>query len=159
MGGDCCGKGERHEQSSGQVREKNCGQMGSSGNRHGQQCVQRKICRDVCQNGVDLKEMIPHQHNSNGLAERNNQTLRESLWSYINNEQDDWDQLLPGIQFAMNTSNAKAHKKFPYYAVTGRESVMHAERLYNKKPTAEFESMDVSGGSLLLSRTWSWTPT
>ena len=46
----------------------------------------------------------------------------------------------------MNTLNAKAHKKSPYYAVTGRESVMPAERLYNKKPTAEFESMDVSGG-------------
>ena len=45
----------------------------------------------------------------------------------------------------MNTLNAKAHKKSPYYAVTGRESVMPAERLYNKKPTAEFESMDVSG--------------
>ena len=45
----------------------------------------------------------------------------------------------------MNTSNAKAHKKSPYYAVTGRESVMPAERLYNKKPTVEFESMDVSG--------------
>ena len=45
----------------------------------------------------------------------------------------------------MNTSNAKAHKKSPYYTVTGRESVMPAERLYNKKPTAEFESMDVSG--------------
>ena len=46
----------------------------------------------------------------------------------------------------MNTLNAKAHKKSPYYAVTGRESVMPAERLYNKKPTAEFESIDVSGG-------------
>ena len=46
----------------------------------------------------------------------------------------------------MNTSNAKAHKKSPYYAVAGCESVMPAERLYNKKPTAEFESMDVSGG-------------
>ena len=94
--------------------------------------------------GVDLKEMIPHQHNSNGLAKRNNRTLRESLRSYINDELNDWDQLLPGIQFTMNTSNAKAHKKSPYYAVTGRESVMPAERLYNKKPPAEFESMDVS---------------
>ena len=36
--------------------------------------------------GVDHEEMIPHQLNSNGLAERNNQTLRESLRSYINNE-------------------------------------------------------------------------
>ena len=96
--------------------------------------------------GVNLKEMIPHQHNSNRLAKQNNRTLRKSLRSYINDEQDDWDQLLPGIQFAMNTSNAKAHKKSPYYAVTGRESVMPAERLYNKKPTAEFESMDVYGG-------------
>ena len=94
---------------------------------------------------VNIKEMIPHQHNSNGLAKQNNQTLRESLRSYIKDEQDDWDQLLPGIQSDMNTSNAKAHKKSPYYAVTGRESVMPAERLYNKKPTAEFESMDVSG--------------
>ena len=47
--------------------------------------------------GFDIKEMIPHQHNSNGLAKRNNLTLRESLQSYINDEQDDWDQLLPGI--------------------------------------------------------------
>ena len=39
--------------------------------------------------GVNLKEMILHQHNSNGLAEQNNQRLRESLQSYINNEQDD----------------------------------------------------------------------
>ena len=68
------------------------------------------------------------------------------LRSYINDEQNDWDQLLPGIQFAMNTLNAKAHRKSPYYAVTGRESVMPAERLYNKKPSAEFESIDVSGG-------------
>ena len=96
--------------------------------------------------GVDLEEMIPHQHNSNGLAKRNNRMLRESLWSYINGEQDDWDQLLPGIQFAMNTSNAKVHKKSPYYAATGRELVMPTESLFNKKPTAEFESMDVSGG-------------
>ena len=63
--------------------------------------------------GVDLKEMIPHQHNSNGLAERNNRMLRKSLRSYINDEQDDWDQLLPRIQFAMNTSNAKEHKESP----------------------------------------------
>ena len=56
--------------------------------------------------GVNIKEMIPHQHNNNGLAKQNNQTLRKSLQNYINDEQDDWDQLLPGIQFAMNTLNA-----------------------------------------------------
>ena len=101
---------------------------------------------DMCAKyGIDIEEMIPHQHNSKGLAKQNNRTLRKSLWSYINNEQDDWDQLLPGIQFAMNTLNAKVHKKSPYYAVTGRESVMPAERLFNKKPTAEPKSMDVSG--------------
>ena len=60
---------------------------------------------------------------------------------------DSWQELIPIILFiidvtpkrfvqhsvvpfgqsvfiAMNTSNAKAHKKSPYYAVTGRESVM-----------------------------------
>ena len=36
-------------------------------------------------------------------------------------------------------------EKSPYYAMTGQESVMPAERLFNKKPTAEFEPMDVSG--------------
>ena len=44
----------------------------------------------------------------------------------------------------MNTLNAKAHKKSPYYAVTGQELVMPAERLFNKKPTAKPKSMDVS---------------
>ena len=39
--------------------------------------------------GVDLEEMILHQHNSNRLAEWNNQTLHLSFWSYINDEQDD----------------------------------------------------------------------
>ena len=39
--------------------------------------------------GLDIKEMILHQHNSNGLAERNNRTVRKSLRGYINNEQDD----------------------------------------------------------------------
>ena len=66
-----------------------------------------------------------------------------TLFPYTTLFRSDWDQLLPGIQFAMNTLNAKAHKKSPYYAVTGRESVMPAERLYNKKPTAEFESMEI----------------
>ena len=146
MGKDCCGKGKRHEQSSGQVREKNCGQMGALATIMANNAVKGKFAEMCARYGVDIKEMIPHQHNSNGLAERNNRTLHKSLWSYINKEQDDWDQLLPGIQFAMNILNAKAHKKSPYYAVTGRELVMPAERLYNKKPTAEFESMDVSGG-------------
>ena len=85
MGGDCCGKGKRHEQSSGQVQEKNCGQMGSSGNT----AFKGKFAEMCAKYGVDLEEMIPHQHNSNRLAKRNNQTLHESLRSKLNNERDD----------------------------------------------------------------------
>ena len=51
---------------------------------------------------------------TNGLVERYNQTLQRSLVKLVNNNQDDWDELLDGVLFAYRTSRQKSTKFSPF---------------------------------------------
>ena len=69
---------------------------------------------------VKAMKILPYAHNSNGLAERYNKTIEEVLRHYINSNLNNWDELLPYVQFALNTSVARSHGHTPFYLNTGR---------------------------------------
>ena len=51
---------------------------------------------------------------TNGLVEQYNQTLQQSLVKLVNQEQDNWDELLDGVLFAYRTSVQMSTKMSPF---------------------------------------------
>lgn len=64
---------------------------------------------------------LPYQHNTMGQVERTNRTVEEILRHYVNKEKKNWDQLLPQVQFAINTSVARATGFTPFAMNHGRD--------------------------------------
>lgn len=69
---------------------------------------------------IENVRVLPYAHNSNGLAERFNKTIEEILRHFVNSNLSNWHVLLPYVQFALNTSVAKAHGYTPFFLNTGR---------------------------------------
>lgn len=54
---------------------------------------------------------------TNELVERFNQTLQRSLVKLVNDNQNDWDELLDGVLFAYRTSIQKSTQVSPFELV------------------------------------------
>jgi hypothetical protein len=78
------------------------------------------------EHGIQLKHSLPYRHV--GLVERMNRTVEECLRNYANTHDPDWDEFLPHVQFAINTSRAAAHGFTPLFVATGREPVLPIQR-------------------------------
>lgn len=59
---------------------------------------------------------------SNGVVERFNGTLKETLSMWVNEEHTDWDVLLPFALFAYNTSVHQVLHESPFYLLHGRDA-------------------------------------
>ena len=59
---------------------------------------------------------------SNGLDERFNQTLKAQLQKLVNENQNNWDELLDSILFAYRTSRHDSTKRTPFLLMYGREA-------------------------------------
>jgi len=58
---------------------------------------------------------------TDGQTERANRTLEDALRSYVNSQQDDWDELLPLMEMAYNNSVQASTGFSPYFLNHGRE--------------------------------------
>ena len=65
----------------------------------------------------------PYHPQSNGLTERFNQTLTNSLRAKINAEQNDWDLHLNLILFSYRATTQASTQYSPYHSMFGREPI------------------------------------
>lgn len=77
--------------------------------------------------GIERSFSTAYHPQTNGLTERFNKTLAEMLSAYTGDEQKDWDEFLPQVTFAYNTTKQATTAETPYYLVHGREAVMPQE--------------------------------
>ncbi|EGT33479.1 hypothetical protein CAEBREN_32143, partial [Caenorhabditis brenneri] len=63
----------------------------------------------------------PYHKAANGSIERTHRTIEESLSSFVNSDQTDWDQKLPFVIFALNSAPHSVTKVSPHAAMFGRE--------------------------------------
>ena len=79
-----------------------------------------KFWREVCSRlGIERKLSTPAHPQTDGQTERMNQTLEQYLRSYINYEQDNWEELLPFAEMAMNNAVSASTRRSPYEANYG----------------------------------------
>ena len=54
--------------------------------------------------GAHLVFGTPHHHHTTAKVERVNGGLREALSAFVNDRADNWDELIPLVEFALNNS-------------------------------------------------------
>ena len=73
--------------------------------------------------GTKLKMSTAYHPQSDGLTERNNRTLEESLRNYVNYHQTNWDTLLPLAEFAYNNAVHSSTGYSPFFLNSGQHPV------------------------------------
>ncbi|GJP34010.1 hypothetical protein CLOM_g18492, partial [Closterium sp. NIES-68] len=70
--------------------------------------------------GTKLKMSSAFHPQTDGQTERTNRTLEQMLRSFISPMQDDWDELLPLVEFAVNNSVHDSTREKPFILNCGR---------------------------------------
>ncbi|GFS66635.1 hypothetical protein TNCV_229101 [Trichonephila clavipes] len=75
---------------------------------------------DLC--NIDHRFTTAYHPQTNGLTERFNKTLADMLSMYVDVEQKNWDEILPFVTFAYNTTKQETTGFTPFYLLHGREA-------------------------------------
>ena len=79
--------------------------------------------------GTKLHFSTAFHPQSDGQTERANRTLEEGLRSYVSLKHDDWDEYLPLLEFAVNSSEAASTRATPFYLNYGENPRMPMDYL------------------------------
>jgi len=80
---------------------------------------------------------------TDGQTERDNRTLEDMLRAYICSLQDDWEEYLPLVEIAYNSSVQASTGHAPYYLSTGREFPTFLSRAMEKISDSPSEAAQV----------------
>ena len=70
---------------------------------------------------IEKARTSPYHPESDGLSERGNRTNKAALTALVNEKQDNWDVMLPFIQFAYNSSVHATTRCTPFELMYGRQ--------------------------------------
>ena len=77
--------------------------------------------------GVKQRITSAYHPQSNGLTERNNRTIQTGMLRVLQDNQDEWVKVLPGVLFAYRTSVQKSTGYTPFYLMYGRQAKLPIE--------------------------------
>ena len=77
--------------------------------------------------GIKHKLMTAYHPQTNGLVERFNRTLCETLAKFANENKNDWDTFVPSTLFAYRTKRHNTTRHEPFYLTYGREAILPIE--------------------------------
>ena len=86
---------------------------------------------------IDKIRTTSYHLECDGLSERLNRTVIKMIKTYINEDHDNWDELLDGLAFAYNTSVHATTKYTPFELMFGRMPKIPAD-LIMERPELEF---------------------
>ena len=84
---------------------------------------------------IDKSRTSAYRPQTNGMNERFHSTLHQMLRNYIAPDQSNWDEFLPHVQLAYNTSVHEGTKFTPYFLMHGREAILPYECTQGLSPT------------------------
>ncbi|CAF1570065.1 unnamed protein product [Adineta ricciae] len=74
--------------------------------------------------GIHHLKTTTYHPQCNGLTERFNATLVDSIGTYVNEQQSDWDDFLPYVTFAYNTAKQSTTGIEPFKLMYGRDAIL-----------------------------------
>ncbi|CAF1231754.1 unnamed protein product [Adineta ricciae] len=74
--------------------------------------------------GINHITTTTYHPQCNGLTERFNSTLVDSMGTYVNQQQSDWDCYLPFVTFAYNTAKQATIQMEPFKLMYGRDAIL-----------------------------------
>jgi len=87
--------------------------------------------------GTEHCKSTSYHPQSNGQTERMNRVLEDMLRHFVNPRQDNWDTLLPVLEFAINNSFQESIQDTPFFLNYGRHPRVPSDiRLPEENPTA-----------------------
>ncbi|HVI21389.1 MAG TPA: DDE-type integrase/transposase/recombinase [Bacillus sp. (in: firmicutes)] len=88
-----------------------------------------KLVDGLCEKfKVKHKLSSPYHPETNGLVERFNRTLCESL-AKVSEKENEWDKHIESVLFAYRTAKHNTTKRTPFFMVYGREAILPIENL------------------------------
>ena len=81
--------------------------------------------------GISHKRTTPGHPQTNGVAERFNRTLKETLRKLVNNQTSQWESYLPEALWAYRVSETESRGSSPYYLLFGQ---------IPNKPNSDFQT-------------------
>jgi hypothetical protein len=76
--------------------------------------------------GVKLRMSTARHPQTDGQTERTNRTVEQMIRSYINYQQNNWDELLPAVEFAYNNAKQSSTQTSPFFLNYGRDPLLPA---------------------------------
>ena len=77
--------------------------------------------------GIKHRMTTPYHPQANGLDERYNQTLVNSLAKYVQEKRNQWNEMLSEVVYAYNTAIQESTKYSPFEAIFGRKAKLPVE--------------------------------
>ena len=85
------------------------------------------ICKRM---GIDKMQTAAYHPSSNGLVERINAQVGNTLRCIVQENPRDWDSFLPHVQFALNSAHHGGIGDSPYFILYGRDPTLSLPELY-----------------------------
>ncbi|KAI8511935.1 hypothetical protein Bbelb_110350 [Branchiostoma belcheri] len=86
--------------------------------------------------GIEKTRTTAYHPQGDGLVERFNRTLKDMLSKYVSTTGDDWDDHLPHVLLAYNTSVHASTGFTPFFLTHGREANLPADVIFGPNPQA-----------------------
>ena len=103
----------------------------------GRDFCSKLFCQTCLLFGIDKTTTTPWRPQSDGMVERMNRTLGTLLRCYVNQNQDNWDEILPICAMAYNSSVHSSTGFSPHFLMFGREMRLPLNLVL---PSPEWES-------------------
>lgn len=102
-----------------------------------------KLFQELCRLlQIHKSRTSPYHPQSDGLVERFNRTLLAMLTSFVNDNQLNWDALLPYVMLAYRSSVHASTSVTPYKVLFGREIVLPVDIMLNRDSGEPFSSVE-----------------
>ncbi len=81
---------------------------------------------------MNIKKMFttPYHPQTDGLTERFNKTAAQMLTAYVNENQTNWDQILPLSLLAYRTARQSSTRETPFFMTYGRDAFLPLNRIF-----------------------------
>jgi len=88
---------------------------------------------------IEKIQITAYYPESNGALKRSHRTLAEYLRHYVNEDQTDWDELLPYVMFTYNTTSHTTIGSTPFLLMYGHQATLLIALIKQSKQTYSYE--------------------